>query len=511
MAHWRRRWHADLLPARPLGRPCQHADRQTRQQIIHFINDNGAGVALEAIQAAFPAVARAEAHHLQTRYRRAYRKRHRRHLRVLHWARPGTVWAMDHSDPPRPVDGVYPQMLAIRDLASGYQLAWLPVESKAAEPVLRTLQNLFAQYGPPLVLKCDNGSPFIAEEIQTCSARRVCAPLSPLQTPEYNGSCEAGNGSMKNRTDDLAARAGRFGFWTSDDVEAARCQANEVNYPAGPHGPTPQQLWQGRAPITLETRAAFLRSTDSERPEGPRRIELPPDGRLEPPGPGRRRSCGDPPCSRRARITFLHQEADYSTTSSQKNVEYFVESTLASDVLELSGIFTVNGQTRHGSVHTDVYVLEMGYDPAEIARITGLTEFDAAAAGLMTLGYLDRGPDGLLGTDDDRWTLAVAGNFGSANAQFMGDRPWSDLMDTTLGDYGVDTLTHTVWAVLDHNSQFGVAAFGVPEPATLADAHLHGPRAGRLGVEAARVAVQSSLHRHRAGGGGDGMHGARRG
>lgn len=34
----------------------------------------------------------------------------------------------------------------------------------------------------------------------------------------------------------------------------------------------------------------------------------------------------------------------------------------------------------------------------------------------------------------------------------------------TLGDWGVNTANHTVWAVIDHNSDFAV----VPEPGTLA-------------------------------------------
>ena len=33
----------------------------------------------------------------------------------------------------------------------------------------------------------------------------------------------------------------------------------------------------------------------------------------------------------------------------------------------------------------------------------------------------------------------------------------------TLGDWGVNTANHTVWAVLNHNSDFAV----VPEPSTL--------------------------------------------
>lgn len=34
----------------------------------------------------------------------------------------------------------------------------------------------------------------------------------------------------------------------------------------------------------------------------------------------------------------------------------------------------------------------------------------------------------------------------------------------TLGDYGVDTVSHVAWAVINHNSDFAV----VPEPATIA-------------------------------------------
>ena len=61
----------------------------------------------------------------------------------------------------------------------------------------------------------------------------------------------------------------------------------------------------------------------------------------------------------------------------------------------------------------------------------------------------------------------MAGNFGAtdtpgrSNSHFAGVGPWNG--DMTLGDYGVDVQSHTVWAVLDHNSRFAV----VPEPSTL--------------------------------------------
>ncbi len=67
---------------------------------------------------------------------------------------------------------------------------------------------------------------------------RVRPLFSPPYTPEYNGSIEAGNGALKTRTHEEAARHGRDGHWTADDAEAARRMANEMTYPDGPRGPT---------------------------------------------------------------------------------------------------------------------------------------------------------------------------------------------------------------------------------------------------------------------------------
>jgi hypothetical protein len=74
------------------------------------------------------------------------------------------------------------------------------------------------------------------------------------------------------------------------------------------------------------------------------------------------------------------------------------------------------------------------------------------------------GPDGLAGSADDQWVPAVLGNFGSKRHRFVGVMAYDpDDLDLELGDYGVNTATHTVWAILDHTSQFGV----VPEPSGL--------------------------------------------
>ena len=57
--------------------------------------------------------------------------------------------------------------------------------------------------------------------------------MSPPRTPRYNGSAEAGNGAVKTPSHHEAARHGRIGCWTSDDLEAVRLQANLTARPWG--------------------------------------------------------------------------------------------------------------------------------------------------------------------------------------------------------------------------------------------------------------------------------------
>ena len=107
------------------------------------------------------------------------------------------------------------------------------------------------------MLKSDNGSAFIAEALQDLLAAKSIENLrSPSWTPEYNGSCEAGNGAMAARTRCLAARRGT-GEWSADDCETARSLANAFVRPRGLHGLTPDEAWAARSPITPDERARF--------------------------------------------------------------------------------------------------------------------------------------------------------------------------------------------------------------------------------------------------------------
>ena len=66
----------------------------------------------------------------------------------------------------------------------------------------------------------------------------LCITLSSSVTgrndsARYNGSCEAGIGSMKTRTHHQSVRGEHAGDWTCADAEAARQEANETARPWG--------------------------------------------------------------------------------------------------------------------------------------------------------------------------------------------------------------------------------------------------------------------------------------
>jgi fibronectin-binding autotransporter adhesin len=122
-----------------------------------------------------------------------------------------------------------------------------------------------------------------------------------------------------------------------------------------------------------------------------------------------------------------------------------IASLLASDVLNLSGMVNSSGEL-------DVFTLQLTYDPTALPGGVD-AEADLAAAGSI---YLATNP-----TTTIYWENAVLSNVGTNDIAFMGV---GATPDGILGHYGVNTTTHTVWAVLDHNSEYAVA---VPEPGML--------------------------------------------
>ena len=62
---------------------------------------------------------------------------------------------------------------------------------------------------------------------------------------------------MKRRTRAAAAVSGRLGKWTSDDMEAARLQANQTARPWGVLGETPDEAWDRGESIPQAERDKF--------------------------------------------------------------------------------------------------------------------------------------------------------------------------------------------------------------------------------------------------------------
>ena len=263
---WRHDWKADHLAPRRRGRPCRCALPEVRQDVVAFLDATGPGTGLPALQDRYPQVARSELVELLTDYRGDWRSAHARQQAELHWLRPGSVWAIDFSHPPLSIDGCFPAIFAVRDLASQQQLLWLPVQDETADTAIDALHALFDEHGAPLVLKCDNGPPFVAEAtkgfLQDWS---VVTLYSPPYAPWYNGAIERANRSLKEQTAFLAEHAGHPGHWTGADLHEARRASNRMSRPYGAKGPAAEEVWESRSLLTMDERDTLFEKLEAGR------------------------------------------------------------------------------------------------------------------------------------------------------------------------------------------------------------------------------------------------------
>jgi transposase InsO family protein len=267
LAHWRACHEKNQLACRLRGRPCYESSPTEQHRVLEILETVGPHVGLPSLRELLPEIPRCELIDLQRSYRQHYRQENRIEIHRLTWTEPGRVWAMDHAEPPAPVDGDQPAIFAVRDLASGRQLAWTATSDQTVESTLPILELLFRLHGAPLVLKSDNGSAFISKETRRLLAEHdVVQLLSPPGTPSYNGSCEAGIGSLKKRTAHHAARRGDEQLWTTDDLEAAQRQANEVHRSTH-NAPTAEERWTQRSQATPSERQTFCDAIDRHRNE----------------------------------------------------------------------------------------------------------------------------------------------------------------------------------------------------------------------------------------------------
>jgi putative transposase len=282
LRYWQQQRREARLKPYPRGRPARRSPRSLRNQVVQLLCLIGPRVGTPTLQATFPSMPRSELKDILRRFRRVWQYQNQRLIHRLRWHHPGTVWAADHVQPDRSIDGVYPYALSVRDLASHYQLAWQPVPDMGAETTIAVLASLFWEHGSPLVLKSDNGSAFIAEDTgDLFAAWGILHLRNPHATPQYNGSCEAAGGSQKKTTEDQATLAAHPGRWTGKDLQRARTIRNRLGRPWGHRGPTPEQVWQTRQPITASQRSRLTTTVERYRQEERIRRGIPDEAVLD--------------------------------------------------------------------------------------------------------------------------------------------------------------------------------------------------------------------------------------
>lgn len=281
LRYWHQRSRQGQLKPYPRGRPVRRSTPCLRNQVVQLLCLTGPSLGMPTLQATFPTMARRELKNILRRFRRVWQCQNQRLIHRLRWHHPGTVWAVDHVQPDQPIDGVYPYAISVRDLASHYQLAWHPVSDVGAQTTIAILASLFCNYGPPLVLKSDNGSGFIAQDTRhLLDLWGILHLRNPASTPQYNGSCEAANGSHQKTTNEQAALAGHPEHWTTDDLHHARTIRNRLGRPWGHQRPTPQHVWETRPPITSTQRSRLNATVNRYRQEERTRRGIPDEALL---------------------------------------------------------------------------------------------------------------------------------------------------------------------------------------------------------------------------------------
>jgi hypothetical protein len=279
---WLRAWRRGRLPLHSLGGPRRFTTPHQRALAVELLDHVGPGMGLPGLRQAFPHITRSELVEIRGGVREQRLLENTREYQVLQWTHPGTVWAVDYTQPPVPVEERFKQVLAGRDLAGGFQLIALPVVAATAAVVVVALDALFRLFGPPLVLKADNGGQFMSQLVRDLLDRWGVTLLpSPPLTPRYNGSIEAGIGSLKTHAHHRAIYSGRGSVWTADDLEAARMDANFNSRPWGESGDSPQNRWNSRLPITAARRAEFIHTVESGSEQARIDMGLPRTGSLD--------------------------------------------------------------------------------------------------------------------------------------------------------------------------------------------------------------------------------------
>jgi transposase InsO family protein len=122
---------------------------------------------------------------------------HRKNLRQIDWLMPGVVWAMDVTAYGFGVAGKI-HLHNTQDLGSRYKFSPLVGEDLVGEEIAGYLSEKFFRFGPPLLLKRDNGGNLNHVAVNGVLSEFFVLPLnSPEYYAPYNGAIEESQRELK--------------------------------------------------------------------------------------------------------------------------------------------------------------------------------------------------------------------------------------------------------------------------------------------------------------------------
>lgn len=139
-------------------------------------------------------------------------------LKRVTWHVAGMSWAMDATK-------VGPmQLQQVQDLASRYKFDPFLTVSLSGAQIAEHLERIIELYGPPLILKRDNGSNQKDDAVNAVLSKYLIIPLnSPRKYPQYNGAIEHAQREMQEL---LAVR-----YPGAEDALASKtAAAHELNH-----------------------------------------------------------------------------------------------------------------------------------------------------------------------------------------------------------------------------------------------------------------------------------------
>jgi len=203
VVRWRMRRNKDMPLVRQPGPPkIKPPDFGRLQQDIKRLShgqvrSQGTG-ALYARYA--PSVSRRQLQDLVAMTRHDLNTLHRQNLRRINWNFPNVAWSVDPSEyERRDAAGAEVHLSQMQDLASRYKFTPMTGDVPCGEEISGYLTTTFRRFGPPLLLKRDNGGNLNHSAVNDVLADYFVLPLnSPVHYPPYNGAIEEAQTELKN-------------------------------------------------------------------------------------------------------------------------------------------------------------------------------------------------------------------------------------------------------------------------------------------------------------------------